>query len=52
MIFIGITNMYTMKLQIASRLKIRQKISSYSDLGDAVFGKRGKQFVDFCIMTS
>lgn len=52
MILIGVTNMYTMKLQIASKLKIKQPISSYSDLGDAVFGARGKGFVDFCIMMS
>ena len=52
MIFIGSCNMYTMKLQIAAKLKIREPISSYSDLGEAVLGQRGKSFVDFCVMTS
>lgn len=52
MVFIGIVAMYTMKLQIKATEKCDVKITSYSELGEHVLGLRGKQFVDFCIMTS
>ena len=44
--------MYTMRLQILATEKASTPVKSYSELGMAVLGYRGKQFVDFCIMTS
>ena len=52
MILIGIIAMYTMRLQILATEKVSTPVKSYSELGMAVLGYRGKQFVDFCIMTS
>ena len=54
MSMIGILNMYTMKLQIAAKLKVQneKEIISYSDLGNAVLGQKGKSFVDFCLIVS
>ena len=54
MTIIGSLNMYTMKLQIAAKLKVQneKEIISYSDLGNAVLGNKGKQFVDFCLIVS
>ena len=51
---IGILNMYTMKLQIAAKLKVQNEheIISYSDLGKAVLGNTGKKFVDFLLVIS
>ena len=51
-IFCGCLNMYTMRLQIVCREKCGSHVTSYSDLGLAVFGQQGKTFVDFCITTS
>lgn len=48
----GIINMYTMELQIRCQEKVGRKITSYSELGLAVLGKRGKAFVDFCMTVS
>jgi amino acid permease len=52
MIIIGIIAMYTMKLQILATKKVTTPVGSYSDLGKAILGVRGKKFVDFCILTS
>lgn len=48
----GIINMYTMKLQILCKEKLGNHITSYSELGFAVFGHKGKAFIDFCILIS
>ena len=52
MILIGIIAMYTMRLQILATKKVSSPVKSYSELGLALLGQRGKQFIDFCIMTS
>jgi hypothetical protein len=41
-----------MKMQIACKNKLGNHISSYSELGMAVFGPAGKAFIDFCITVS
>jgi solute carrier family 36 (proton-coupled amino acid transporter) len=33
-------------------MKIGDHISSYSELGFAIFGEKGKIFIDFCILVS
>ena len=48
----GLLNMYTMKMQIACKEKVGSHISSYSELGLAVLGPRGQQFIDLCITIS
>ena len=51
----GLLNMYTMTLQIACKNKLAQSgkfITSYSEMGFAVYGPRGKAFVDLCITIS
>lgn len=48
----GIINVYTMKLQILCKEKVGSHITSYSELGFAIFGPKGKQFIDFCILVS
>jgi len=52
MILIGNLNMYTMKLQIAAKLKLNAPINSYSELGVAALGATGKRIVDICILSS
>ena len=53
MVLVGVLNVYTMKLQIASKLKFGNKsINNYSELGAAALGDGGKRFVDVCIMVS
>ena len=42
LVFVGVLNTYTMKLQIAAKLQCKGAISSYSDLGGAVLGTHGK----------
>lgn len=51
----GLLNMYTMSLQIACKEKLAKNgkfITSYSEMGFAVYGARGKAFVDLCITIS
>lgn len=51
----GLLNLYTMTLQIACKNKLAQKgtyITSYSEMGFAIYGPRGKAFVDLCITIS
>ena len=48
----GIIGMYTMKLQILCKQKVGNHITSYSELGYAVFGPNGKAFVDFNMVVS
>ena len=48
----GAIGMYTMKLQILCKEKAGGNISSYSELGMAVFGPNGKAFIDFNIVLS
>jgi proton-coupled amino acid transporter len=50
--FCGILNMYTMKMQIACKEKVGAHISSYSELGLAVLGANGQAFIDLCITIS
>lgn len=49
---IGIMNGYTMKLQIASKLKLNKPIYSYSDLGEFALGVKGRVIVDICMVVS
>jgi len=51
-ILCGCLNMYTMRLQIACKMKLGEHITSYSELGFAIFGPNGKAFIDFCILVS
>jgi amino acid permease len=51
-IFCGIVNMYTAKLQLHCQNKVGKHITSYSELGMAILGPRGKTFVDFCMTIS
>jgi len=51
-LFCGCLNMYTMKMQIECKKKIGNHITSYSELGMAIFGEKGKRFIDFCITVS
>ena len=51
----GCLNLYTMGLQIACKNKLAEEgkyITSYSEMGFAVYGPRGKAFVDLCITIS
>lgn len=41
LVIIGIMNMYTMQLQIESKLKVNANIVSYSDLSGVVLGPKG-----------
>jgi hypothetical protein len=47
---IGLLNAYTMKLQIAAKIKAKGEITSYSELGGAVMGPVGKTFIDVCMV--
>ena len=54
-VFCGCLNLYTMGLQIACKNKLAENgkyITSYSEMGYAVYGPRGKAFVDLCITIS
>ena len=48
----GALNLYTMKMQIEIKKKVGDHITSYSELGQAVLGAKGKAFIDFCITVS
>ena len=52
MLIIGSMNVYTMKLQIAAKEAVKHEhhIISYSDLGKAVLGPRGKSFIDILVV--
>jgi len=51
-LFCGVINLYTMKMQIACKNKVGSHITSYSELGFAIFGPTGKAFINFCITVS
>jgi len=49
---VGGINLYTMHLMLVCQQKYGADITSYSELGYAVFGVWGKAFVDMCICIS
>lgn len=51
-LFCGCLNLYTMRMQILCKEAVGRHITSYSELGLAIFGPNGKAFVDFCITIS
>jgi proton-coupled amino acid transporter len=51
-IICGVLNLYTMRLQIKCQEKLGDHITSYSELGQAILGARGKAFIDFCMVIS
>ena len=51
-LFCGCLNMYTMFMQIKCKERIGDHITSYSELGFAVYGKKGKLMVDLFIFIS
>jgi len=48
----GLINLYTMKMQLACKMKIGNHITSYSELGFAVYGAWGKMCVDSMVTIS
>jgi amino acid permease len=49
---IAILNVYTIMIMRDCKMQFKNQVNSYSELGYAVYGKTGKAFVDFCILSS
>lgn len=51
-IFCGLLNIYTMKMQVKCMERAGSTVTSYSELSQKIFGVRGKIITDICLVIS